>query len=346
MNSKDSQTPSSEKSSPFKILSIEGGGIKGLYAAQLLAQIEEKVKGPIGNYFDMICGTSTGGLIALGISCGIPCKKMSDFYKENGPLIFPRRNKIDSILRCLRQCIFSTKYSNKQLERALTSIFGHRTMKDANNLLCIPAFNMTLGRPSVFKKPFGPYNRDGRFTMVQVGMATSAAPTYLPSITIENNQYVDGGIFCNNPAMVGYTEAMDHFIEKSCSKNGDSMKYDNISMLSIGMPGDPAGENPFTSTTRSFIGWKEKLINTAMNGTSYITDYQIKKLLEINGGEYFKINPPPLSSEHLKIVEMDNTSKKSLSVLLSHGQDIGDTYTSTNWSKIKTFFDSNKTYQF
>lgn len=345
MTSKIVQIPNSENLHPFKILSIEGGGIKGLYAAQLLANIEEKLNAPIGNYFDMICGTSTGGLIALGISCGIPCKKMSDFYREKGPLIFPRQNKIDTIIRCLRQCIFSTKYSNKQLESSLTSIFGHRTMKEANNLLCIPAFNMTLGRPCVFKKPFGPYHRDGRFTMVQVGMATSAAPTYLPSITIENNQYVDGGIFCNNPAMVGYTEAMDHFIGKSFSKNGDTMKYDNITMLSIGLPGDLLGENPFTSKTRSFIGWNKKLIKTAMSGTSYITDYQIKKLMEINGGEYYKINPPPLSSEHLKIVNMDNTCRKSLGVLLSQGKDIGETYTSTKWSTIKTFFDSNKTYQ-
>ena len=88
----DAVKPIIRKSTNFKILSLDGGGIKGLYAAKLFAQIEGKTGMPVGEYFDMICGTSTGGLLALGITRGIPCKQIARFYKEHGPLIFPYEN--------------------------------------------------------------------------------------------------------------------------------------------------------------------------------------------------------------------------------------------------------------
>ena len=101
----------------------------------------------------------------------------------------------------------------------------YKTMSDANNLMCIPAFNLTKGRPSVFKKPFGTYHRDGRFKMMDVALATSAAPTFLPAVTIEGDQFVDGGLFANNPSMIGYTEAMDHFIDKTHKIGNEKFYY-------------------------------------------------------------------------------------------------------------------------
>ena len=169
----------------FKILSLDGGGIKGLYAAKLLAQIEQKTENLIGDYFDMICGTSTGGLLALGITRGIPCRQISRFYEEHGPLIFPYEGWLMRKIRWVGQVGFGTKYNNEQLKVALRELLGdYQTMADANHLMCIPSFNITKGRPSVFKKPFGHYHRDGRFKMMDVALATSAAPTYLPAVSI------------------------------------------------------------------------------------------------------------------------------------------------------------------
>ncbi len=331
----------------FKILSLDGGGIKGLYAAQLLAGIEQKTGKLSGDYFDMICGTSTGGLIALGITCRIPCKQIARFYTDHGPLIFPRGNLVERNYRLCRQAFFSTKYNNEKLEKALKEFFGgDRTMESANHLMCIPAFNITQGRPTVFKKPFGPYHRDGRFSMVKVALATSAAPTYLPSVSIEENHYIDGGLYGTNPSMIGYTEAMDHFIGKEYTVDGHLIIYDRISMLSLGLPGAPTGERPFVSSRRSFLKSGKKIVESAMSGSAYSTEYQSRKLIEIGSGIYYRLVPSPLSLSQLKIVDMDNTSKKSIQTLISYGRDAGDYYTSTRWNEIEHFFTHDKTYKF
>jgi len=334
-------------STDFKILSLDGGGIKGLYAAKLLAQVEEKAGKLIGEYFDMICGTSTGGLLALGITNKIPCREIARFYEEHGPLIFPYETWIHRKLRFIDQICFGTKYGNEKLKAALKELLGdYKTMTDANHLMCIPSFNITKGRPSVFKKPFGHYHRDGRFTMMEVALATSAAPTYLPAMTIEGDQFIDGGIFNNNPSMIGYTEAMDHFIGDNKPFVPEAIIYENISMLSIGLPAQPIGEKPLTSSTKSFLKWKERLVGTAMTGSDYITEYQVKKLVEIGGGYYYRLNPPQLSPNQLKHIQMDNTSKNAIHTLNTYGQDVGDDYTSTKWPEINKFFNNHKTYKF
>ncbi len=339
--------PKIKKSTDFKILSLDGGGIKGLYAAKLLAQIEEKTGKPIGEYFDMICGTSTGGLLALGITRGIPCKQIARFYEEHGPLIFPYENWFRRKWRWFSQVCLGTKYDNTKLKAALKELLGdYQTMKDANHLMCIPSFNVTKGRPSVFKKPFGHYHRDGRFKMMDVALATSAAPTYLPAVAIEGDQYIDGGIFNNNPSMIAYTEAMDHFINKDRENAPEGVQYDNISLLSIGLPSQPIGEKPFISTKRSFLRWREKLVNTAMTGADYITGYQVKKLVELGGGRYYRLAPQPLSTDHLKHVDMDNTSIDSIRTLTTYGQGQGDDYTSSKWHEIEHFFTNPRTFKF
>lgn len=334
-------------STEFKILSLDGGGIKGLYAAKLLAQIEEKTGNLLGEHFDMICGTSTGGLLGLGITNKIPCKEMARFYEEHGPLIFPYEPWVMRKLRFIGQIGFGSKYSNVKLKVALKELLGdYKTMKDANHLMCIPSFNITKGRPSVFKKPFGHYHRDGRFTMMQVALAASAAPTYLPAVTIEGDQFIDGGIFNNNPSLIGYTEAMDHFIGENKPCVSEGIIYKSISMLSIGLPGRPIGEKPIISSSKSFLKWKEKLVGTAMTGSDYITEYQVKKLVEIGGGYYYRLNPPQLSPSQLKHVDMDNASKSAINTFNTYGQDVGDDYTSTKWPEISNFFNNSKTYKF
>lgn len=339
--------PKIRKSTEFKILSLDGGGIKGLYAAKLLAQIEEKTGKLIGEYFDMICGTSTGGLLALGITRGIPCKQIARFYEEHGPLIFPYESWFNRKFRKLIQYRFATKYDNTKLKAALKELLGdYQTMKDAEHLMCIPAFNITKGRPSIFKKPFGHYHRDGRFTMMDVALATSAAPTFLPAVAIEGDQYVDGGIFNNNPSMIAYTEAMDHFIGEDRIYTPEDIEYTNISLLSIGLPSQPIGEKPFISTKRSFLKWREKLIATAMTGADYITGYQVKKLVERGGGRYYRLEPQPLSTDQLKHIEMDNTSVDSIRTLTTYGQDQGDDYTSSKWHEIEHFFTNPRTFKF
>jgi len=337
-----------DNSAEFKILSVDGGGIKGIYVAQLLSQIEKKIGNPIGDYFDMIAGTSTGGLIALAITNKVPCDKIVQFYVEHGPLIFPQGNFLYRWFRNIKQVIISTKYGNAELQKALKGIIPEgNTMDSANHILCIPSFNITKGQPRVFKKPFGPYHKDGRCSMLDVGLATSAAPTYFPSVQIENDQFVDGGLFANNPSMIAYTEAVNHFVNKAHSINGEEIKYNGIQLLSIGLPGDSLGMPTKIKSRHSFFGWKDRLIKSAMTGSEYIANYQVDKLLNsMMHSKFYRIIPPKLSTEQLKHITMDNSSKRAISTLLSYGQEVGDIYTSTQWHEINVFFNNPRTFKF
>ena len=334
------------KSCDFKILSIDGGGIKGLYAAKLLGQIEEHTGTLVGEHFDMLCGTSTGGLIALAITKGIPCKEVARFYEEQGPLIFPYEHRDERWYRKLRQILWGSKYNNDSLIQAIKELINdYETMNSCNHIMCIPAYNLTAGQPKIFKKPFAQYHVDGNHKILDVALATSAAPTYLPAVKIASELYVDGGIFSNDPSMIGYTEAKDHFIGKTIPSD-NRIEYSSVSMLSIGLPGDPQGELPDISTNRSFLQWREKLILKATSGMDFITSYQVKKLIECGGGRYFRLEPPQLNSKQLQILQMDNSSENTINMLSTYGQRLGDHYTSSAWPEIEDFFNDYKTIKF
>jgi patatin-like phospholipase/acyl hydrolase len=178
----------------FKILCIDGGGIKGIFSASVLAKYEEIYGVKMTDYFDLIAGTSTGGIIALGASLGIPMSDIVKFYEEKGPAIFScldlPKTKLGKSLRELRmgirQALIKSKYNSKNLESALREVFGDAVLKDSNNLLCIPSYKITTARNRIFKKDYGPYHTDNKLSYVDVALATAAAPTYFPIKEIDS----------------------------------------------------------------------------------------------------------------------------------------------------------------
>ena len=199
----------------FKILSIDGGGIKGLYSARILQHFEEHFKCSISDHFDMLCGTSTGGMIALGLSLKKPAAELVKFYKEQGPLIFPNRssNRFARMYDTFRQTLWKGKFNDKQLKSSLETVFGESVIGDSHNLICIPSYTITEARPWIFKYDHTILTRDNNTKYVDVALATSAAPTYFPVAEIVNydyKQFIDGGVWANNPTMVGYIEAVSY----------------------------------------------------------------------------------------------------------------------------------------
>ena len=177
----------------FKVLAIDGGGIKGLYSSTILEHLEEKYNCNLSDYFDLICGTSTGGLIALALSLNIPAKDISAMYINKGSTIFPRRG-------IWRQLFWKGKYSDEPLKKVLYEIFGDRKISESKNLLCIPTYSITDARPWVFKYDHkeGQLKRDNKAKYVDVALATSAAPTYFPVTEItyfDSKQFIDGGVW-------------------------------------------------------------------------------------------------------------------------------------------------------
>ena len=188
-----------------RILSIDGGGIKGVFPASFLATVEDTIGDRITNYFDLIVGTSTGGIIALGLGLGLSSAKILSFYEELGPEIFGGNR----FLKAIRHLVFS-KYNDKPLREALERHFGNRTLGESKTRLVIPAMNLDTGEAHLYKTAHNRKNeRDYKQLAVTVALATSAAPTYFPSHQETSGlALIDGGIWANNPTACAVIEAI------------------------------------------------------------------------------------------------------------------------------------------
>jgi uncharacterized protein len=321
----------------FKIISIDGGGIKGLYSSTILEHLEERY-GPVSDYFDMICGTSTGGLIALSLGLGIPATDISKIYVENGNKIFPKRSKMGGIIR---QTFWKGKYSDKPLKEVLKDVFKESTIKDLKNLVCIPSYSLTDARPWIFKRDHGNLDRDNKALLVDVALATSAAPTYFPLCEIpyyDNKQFIDGGVWANNPTMVGVIEALTYFV-------GKDKEYQSIEVLSISSLNNTAGKPVGLNRQRSFINWRNDLFDTSMIGQSSFTDYTMKKLSELNhiNVKYVRIPSEQISAEQQHLVQLDCAIPKAIQFIRGKGNDRG--YLVKKDPDVSNFFNNPKHFK-
>lgn len=329
----------------FKILSVDGGGIKGLYSASVLARIEEKTGKKIGDHFDMICGTSTGGLIALALSKGISAQEIADMYYNKGNKIFPISEfkplrYIQRKWQFIKQLLFRGKFSETPLREILEDLFGEAVMGDANNLLCIPSYNLISGMPRMFKFPHkeGNFFMDRDIKMVDVALATSAAPTYLPIHEHRNILYADGGLWANNPSLCGLLEALKFFV-------GPQKQFETFKILSISGVTQPSGWASTSKRRRSFRHWGNKLFQASMDGQAYFNDFFLTNIIgHIQpSGTYYRIPAPKLSKEHIGLIDMDIAHRSALKTLKGMGDQDGYHYAVQ--PEILSFFDEQKVYK-
>jgi patatin-like phospholipase/acyl hydrolase len=236
----------------FRILSLDGGGIRGAFIAGFLADLEHRLNCRMADHFDLIAGTSTGAIIAVALGLHEPAEKIERFYRDRGPKIFRRRQPLP-LTRWQRMKKYfverhvkgygldydqlqQSKYEAKELRVALEEVFANRTMEEAKTRLVIPAVDLTRGQTIVFKTPHLPdLFRDRHYRVVDVLMATTAAPTFFPHAVIdEGSAYVDGGLWANNPSMVAIAEALR--IREKAGRDGTDHPIDleSIHMLSVG----------------------------------------------------------------------------------------------------------------
>jgi uncharacterized protein len=330
---------------PFKILSIDGGGIKGLYSAALLSKLESKADRKAGECFDMICGTSTGGLIALALAMGKPAQDLVNLYANHGGKIFPTSNYTvprflqRTLLRGAMQVLFWGKFSNKELRMQLQSVFQDSKMENLNNLVCIPSYNLVRGMPRMFKFPHkeGNLHMDAKIPIVDVALATSAAPTYLPIHEHEGALYVDGGIWANNPTLCGISEAFQYFV-------GEDRPYSHLEILSIPTISHPGGWISTARKRRSFFGWGSKLFQASMDGQAYFTDFFTERNIArlAPNSKYVRIKNPSLSPSQMKVIDMDRADRHAITTLKYLGEADGNTYSLV--PEVMAFFQTSKTY--
>jgi hypothetical protein len=188
-----------------KVLSIDGGGIRGVFPVSFLANVEETIGHNIGDYFDLIVGTSTGGIIALALGLGFSAREILTFYEDLGDSVF-RGNRLLGLLRR----IGFAKYSSGPLRAALQLKFGQSLLGNSRRRLVVPSLNLLTGEVHIYKTAHHPrLATDYRVPMVDVALATSAAPTYFPTHKSATGlPLIDGGVWANNPAGLAAVEAL------------------------------------------------------------------------------------------------------------------------------------------
>jgi uncharacterized protein len=308
----------------FKILSIDGGGIKGLYSAEILRHLEEEYPNHLSDYFDMICGTSTGGIIALALSRKITMKNIVKFYKEDGPKIFPYHSILTRGIAATKQLLIKSKYPSKNLRTALEKVFADDKLKDAHNYLCIPSFNVSTGKNRVFKKNHHNLRGDDdELSMVEVALATSAAPTYFPMHKLESAHYIDGGIWANNPSFVGLTEALKHFVPDG---------FTHIKILSISSLNHTNGvhlKKRWFSTKgylrHSFKNWGGKLFQVTLDAQAEFVDFTLPIITNNLAckTDIFTIPAHEISPENVNCIDLDMAGMNSLEILEIYGRQQG-----------------------
>lgn len=238
-----------------KILSIDGGGIKGVFPASFLASIEEVTGKSISEYFDLIVGTSTGGIIALGLGMGYSPKEMLQFYEEYGPTIFG-----GNIFAKFLRSIGFAKYDNTMLKAALVSKFGERKLGESKNRIVVPSVNLETGEVHVYKTAHHErFKRDFKEKVVDVAMATSAAPTYFPTYqSVQGVPLIDGGLWANNPMGLAVVEAIGVL----------GWSKDEIKVLSIGCTTEALDVGIARSVPMGKAYWAFKAIKVFMSTQS------------------------------------------------------------------------------
>lgn len=251
---------------PFRLLALDGGGIRGLFSAACLDHLEQHTGKRLADYFDLIVGTSTGAIIALGLSSGMSAAEVLRFYQEQGPHIFAGG-------RGWFGQLFRPKYNNRRLIEALQTTFGDQTMNDLKVPVCIASYELVQGIPRVFKDDHHPdLHWGGGLTVWKVAAASSAAPLVFPAVQVQDqDSHIDGGIWANNPIMVGLTEAGCYF----------DRQFDDVLALSIGTGTQAFRLDRNRSAALGWIGWgrDKRIVNAVFDAQSQSAHWAAKLLL-------------------------------------------------------------------
>lgn len=304
---------------PFQILSLSGGGVRGLYTITVLAELEQYLADEhsetdywIGKHFDLIAGTSIGGILALALANGVTARKLKEVIDSKRKEIFPQMTGPFSTVRKYYKKLFSGSYSPEPLREAIEEVVGQDKIKDLKTRVLVPALNASSGLVQTFKTPHHPdFRKDWKLDIADVALATSAAPTYFPPHLIGNAKYVDGGLAANSPALMAYHEAR-HFL---------NVAPGNIKILSIGTMGHKQTIKESTKPKNGYLsawGFGEKLVSMCLSSTESLHNQIVSHLLDID--HFLEVDDPLTPSQAETKLELDNPSDIAAGILMGRGE--------------------------
>jgi patatin-like phospholipase/acyl hydrolase len=249
-----------------RVLSIDGGGIKGVFPAAFLTNLEQTIGRPVADYFDLIVGTSTGGIIALGLGLGFRAQEILELYQNHSDVIFPRLSLLEQVGQ-----LFSPKYNPEPLRGVLRQTFQDRKLGNSRKRLVIPSFNLETGQVHNWKTSHHPrLEHDFLCTAVDVAMSTAAAPTYFPTHrTVGNLPLIDGGVWANNPIAVAVVEAVGvlkwpasdvRVLSLGCTFTALSLSRARFRPVGVGYWATRATDLFLTAQSTSALGMSQHLV--------------------------------------------------------------------------------------
>lgn len=232
---------------PFFVLSIDGGGLKGVFPAHVLKCVEQKLGIDVRTRFDLIAGTSTGSIIAAGLACGRSAASIVDLYLNHGKEIFPKRT--GPLPRFLDH-LLNSRYANKYLKELLFREFSEIRLGDLKRPLLLPATDVGNGGVHVFKSAYSDrFHRDKDVFVRDAVLASCSAPTYFDPYPVGSYLLADGGLWANNPALSSVIEAQKEL----------AISLQDVRILTIGTGHSKVAYGTKTSRSWGFInGWRRQ----------------------------------------------------------------------------------------
>ncbi len=325
-------------SNHLRVLSIDGGGIRGILPGQVLVALEKKLQeksknsnARIADYFDLIAGTSTGGILTCLYLCPdekkvrpiFSAQQALDLYLNYGKSIF--QNDTRQML-VSRGGLTEEKYSAKALEDILKKYFKEIKLSELLQPCIITSYNILTRSTHFFTQHDAKQKPGYDYLLRDVARATSAAPTYFEpaliySMTGVSYPLLDGGVFANNPGMCAYAEAHQQFKRLDQTKNVNAK---DMFMLSIGTGSVKRSYNYDKVKGWGAIGWIQPILDIMLSGASDVVDFQLKQIFdsEDSAHNYIRINPEIGNAD----TEMDNASTKNLQALKEAGIATAEKY--------------------
>jgi uncharacterized protein len=287
----------------MRVLSIDGGGIRGIVPATVLAALEQRSGKPVCELFDLIGGTSTGGILALALTrpdadgkARWSAEAIVDLYRNEGPRIFSRTivKRITSI-----EGLIDERYDNGPLEEVLATYFGDTTVDQALTDVFVTSYDLVARAPKFFKS----WREDAGIAMALAAQATAAAPTYFEPVAVGAAALVDGGVFANNPAMCAYAEAARLW------------PAEPITVLSLGTGSQTRPITLKQASGWGLLEWARPIIDVVFDGSSDAVDYQLQHIL---GDSYVRLQTP---LDHAND-DMDDATHHNTDALVRTGQEL------------------------
>lgn len=281
-------------SKEVNILSITGGGMRGLVTLYEMKALEEKLKRPLNEYFDYIGGTSTGGIIASMLAFGFNIQQTINFYEKHGPKIFKKR--------FFRWGVLRPKYDDRYFNKIIRQTFKDLKISDSSTNLVVPAYNIDSFTKRIFKS----YDRRGQVNMFDVIRSTASAQTYFKVHNFDGANYIDGGMVINNPSQLLFTEALYKI------RNGEAK---GINVISFGT-GRKDTDIKVSKKGKGKLFWAKPTIDILLNEQARTADYYLNRLVHtLESGTYFNIEPILDKSSK----DIDDASKGNLAAMRLDG---------------------------